>query len=60
MPALNHEAVMGGLARAYDDHGKKMPNSQMIIMKYLMGEIMLVLVDAKRHMPQGRTHGAWG
>ena len=33
VPVLNHEAVMGGLARAYDDHGNEVPNRQMIIMK---------------------------
>ena len=35
---LNHEAVVGGLARAYDIHGNEAPNRQMIIIKQLMIE----------------------
>ena len=60
VPALNHEAVVGGLARAYDVHGNEVPDRQMIIIKQPMARIRLVLIDAKRYMPQGQTHAAGG
>ena len=31
MPLLNHEAAMGGLARAYDVHGIEVPGRQVVI-----------------------------
>ena len=33
VPVLNHEAVVGGLARAYGIHGNEVPDRQMIIIK---------------------------
>ena len=33
VPVRNHEAVMGGFARAYDVHGNEVPDRQMIIIK---------------------------
>ena len=38
MPVLNHEAVVGGLARAYDIHGDEAPDRQMITIKQLVTE----------------------
>ena len=38
MPILNHEAVVGGLARAYDIHGDEAPDRQMITIKQLVTE----------------------
>ena len=38
MLVLNHEAVVGGLARAYDVHGDEALDRQMIIIKQLMTE----------------------
>jgi hypothetical protein len=60
VPVLNHEAVVGGLARAYDVRGDEAPDSQVIIINKLMDRVELVLIDAKRYMPQGWTHVAWG
>ena len=37
MPVLNHEAVVGGLARAYDVHGIEVPDMHIIIIKQLKG-----------------------
>ena len=37
MLVLNHEAVMGGFARAYDVHGIEVLDRQIIIIKRLMG-----------------------
>jgi hypothetical protein len=60
VPVLNHEAVVGGLARAYDVCGDEAPDRQVIIINELMDKVELVLIDAKRYTPQGRTHAAWG
>jgi hypothetical protein len=51
---------VGGLARAYDIRGDEAPYRQMIIINELMDKVELVLIDAKRYTPQGRTHAAWG
>ena len=59
MPVLNHEAIVGGLARAHDVHGIKVPDMHIIIVKQLIGGIKLVQVMRERYMPQGRTHAAW-
>ena len=31
VPVLNHEAVVGGLARVYDIHGIKVPGRQVVV-----------------------------
>ena len=33
---LNHEAVVGGFARAHDVHGIEVPDRHIIILNYLM------------------------
>ena len=61
VPVLNHEAVVGGFARAYDIHGDEAPDRQVIIVKQLMEEGKASSDRCKeRYMPQGRTHTAWG
>ena len=47
MPVLNHEAVMGGLARARDVLGDEAPVRQLIISMQLIWEGKLALIDAK-------------
>ena len=59
VPVLNHEAVVGGFARAHDIHGDKAPDKQVIIIKQLMEKASSDRCK-ERYMPQGRTHTAWG
>ena len=47
MPVLNHEAVVGRLARARDFLGDEAPVRQLIISRQLIKEGKLVLIDAK-------------
>ena len=47
MPVLNHEAVVGGFARAYDVHSDEELDRQVIIIKQLMERVKPVLIDAK-------------
>ena len=47
VPVLNHEAVVGGFATAYDVHGYESPGRQVIIIKQLMERVKPVLIDAK-------------
>ena len=44
---LNHEAVVGGFARAYDVHGIEVPDMHIIILKYSWEEINLVQINAR-------------
>ena len=37
VPVLNHEAVVGGLARVHNVHGIEVPDRQIIIIRQLMG-----------------------
>ena len=47
MLVLNHEVVVGGLARVHDVHGDEAPDRQVIIIKQLMDRVKPVLIDAK-------------
>ena len=51
MPVLNHEVVVGRIARAYDVRDDEAPDRQVIIINQLMDRVELVLIDAKRYMP---------
>ena len=47
MPVLNHESVVGGLARARDVLGDEAPVRQLVILRQLAKEGKLALIDAK-------------
>ena len=53
MLVLNHEAVVGGLARAQDVLGDEAPIRQLIISRQLIREGKLVMIDAKEMQPGG-------
>ena len=47
MPVLNNGAVVGGLARACNVYGIKVPDRQVIIIRQFMQEGKLVQIDAR-------------